>query len=390
MPDPKLSPTPRLPSAGWPPSHFPASIRPGALAAVLLLALAMLGAGQRCRAASTIEVCRIRIENRTGGEISASSDDGHSYNVVGHVLAPATTLVRGFSATAWAQDGTVCATAVHGIRVCVAHRGGRGLLFSLIPREYRRLPDSFGGQRSGSAGIYTDIAAATSIFRNLAPLVGNPVFVERQGVLHNIRPGYIPEESDVLVIVVAQPSRMPEEIDFDNRVGGVVEEIFSNGERTAVARVVHPVYGIGRYDATSYTGVGRINTNHPGVITISTTEESGVDISDEERGWERRGGFQIVPSVHASDFHAPPPAMMIVAPPPGSNRPLEGTPPLFSGLIGLNSTAPDDAASYRVQVRIDRGPWEQMPDLTGIDPLLFTAGPLSQYFAHQGVKRTIR
>jgi len=264
-------------------------------------------------------------------------------------------------------------------------------LFSIVPREYRDLPDSFGGARTGGSGIYTDIAAATSIFRGLAPLVGNPVFRERDGgVLENLPLDYWPKVGDILVIQVQRPALMPFEIDFPNRAGGLVEEVFPNGDRAAVAEVTHPVYGIGRYDATSYSGVGMINTNHPGVITISTAQEAEVDISDEERGWERRGGFQIVPSIHAREDRTPPPSMLIVAPPPGDTHPLEGTYPLFSGLIGLANTPGSDNESYRVESKIDHGEWEQMPEFIGDDPLQFTPIPLCEYFADRGIQRSVK
>ena len=343
-------------------------------------------------AQGSIETCRIRLENRTGGEISVSGDNGHSYIVIGHVLTPATWLIPGFSATEWAREGTVCATAVHGIRICTGHNAAdRGKLFSIVPREYQTLPDSFGGQRTGGAGIYTDIPAGASIFRNLAPMVGNPVFVEKDGILQNIAKDYCPQIGDVLVIVVQMPVHMPTEIDFSNQKDGLVEEIFPSGEKVVVARVVQPVSGIGRYDATSYTGVGRINTNHPGVITVSTAEESGVDISDEERGWERRGGFQIVPVIHAGkDWKTFPPSAMILGPPAGSDHGLEGTPPLFSGLIGLQSVPGREDESFRVDVKIDHGDWEPMPELIGVDSHLFEAAHLNKFFANRGMRRMVK
>lgn len=368
----------------------------GALLLVMLLwaAATPMKRAHAEEATGTVEVCRIRIENRAGGEVSVSPDNGHTYSVVGHVLIPAEFLILGFSATEWAQEGTVCATAVHGIRICSGHHlvngSSRGKIFSVVPREYKDLPDSFGGQRSGGAGIYTDIAAATSIFRNLAPFVGNPVLLEHDSILQNMPKDYEPHIGDVLVIEVERPAQLPEEIDFSNRKGGPVEEVFASGERLTVAQVVQPVYGIGRYDATSYTGVGMINTNHPGVITVSTAPGSGVDISDEERGWERRGGFQIEPAIHAEEFHSPPPSIMVVGPRPGDNRGLEGTPPLFSGLIGLQNTPGNPANSFRVQVKIDGGAWEAMPELIGSDPLLFTAARLQQFFADHGAHRSIQ
>ena len=100
--------------------------------------------------------------------------------------------------------------------------------------------------------------------------MGNPVFVERGHQLVALPEDYIPIDGETFVIVVKRPRRMPSEIDFENRAGGEVIAKFPDGTSEAIAHVDRPVTGVGRYDATTFTGVGAINTNHGGVITIST------------------------------------------------------------------------------------------------------------------------
>ena len=65
------------------------------------------------------------------------------------------------------------------------------------------------------------------------------------------------------------------------------------------ATVARPVKGVGRYDGTSFTGVGAVNTNHAGVITISTAPiQPPGDPSQvvEEAGHHLPIGVQPLPS----------------------------------------------------------------------------------------------
>ncbi|NLC57435.1 MAG: hypothetical protein GX774_11405 [Armatimonadetes bacterium] len=362
--------------------------------ALLLLALLLRAPAWSQENNAGAELFRIRVRNAAGGAVEVSGDGGASFRRVGKVMRPATKLVPGFGASRWAPPGSVAATAVHGLRLKVRNaRPGEPqsasgcLMMSLVPREFWKLPKGYGGHRPAESGIYTDIGTGEAIFRNLAPLVGNPVRLERSGRLLPFPEDYTPRAGDTYVILVLLPPTMPKEISFENWKGGMVTATFDGGEPQPIARVARPVLGIGRYDATTQTGVGRINTNHCGVITISTAPLTGALLPEGE-GSERRGGFQIEPSVHAKAIRYDAPQVMVVEPLEGQGA-LEGKPPLFSGYLGLfwDPRSADD--SFTVEVKIDNGPWEPMPELMGRVGDAFTAPALAQYFKRRGVERKI-
>lgn len=291
------------------------------------------------------EMYRIRVTNCVDGAVQVSLDRGKSYVTVGRVTRPASKCIQGFAASGYAADGTVTATAVHAIRIKSGMNGGVPQVFSIIPREFARPSNAFEtGEVAGDSGIYTDIPAGTAIFRNLSPLVGNPVFLEKGEILRPLPLGYVPSLSDTLVIVAQAHDRQPSEVVIENREGGSVRAVYGDHSET-IAIVERPVLGIGRFDATEYTGVGCINTNHPGVITISTAPV-------QTRGTrEPRGGFQILPSKHAVRIgHIP--QYMVVAPPTTDSLPLEGSPLLFSEYIGLAYDPFSPKNSFRVDVQV--------------------------------------
>lgn len=315
--------------------------------------------------AETRELYRIRMVNAEYGPVEVSADGGNSYSRVGKVTRAATTSTRGYAASVYASPGTVAATAVHGIRIKTA--GARGCsrgdsrIISIVPLEFAVTPKGFGGHVAGSSGICTDIPTAEAICRNLAPFVGNRVFREINGKLIPLADGYVPAPGDVLVIVVTVPARYPSEIILENWVGGNVEVVYPDRKET-IARVQRPVRGVGRFDATSYTGVGRINTNHTGVLTISTAP-----IADSEKGrasQETRGGFMIQPSRHARTSSEVP-QILVVAPMSKGDPWLEGMPPLFSSYVGLSYDPSDEENSFRVDVRTFGSRWTPLPAIVG-------------------------
>ena len=337
------------------------SLVPALLCIVFLLTSA-LGA---VRSGEKRELYRIRVVNAGGGPVEVSIDSGKSYARVGRVIEPATSTIEGFAASVYSPSGVVAATAVHGVRLKVAGAAGCRLcntqVISIIPREFRSSPNGFGGHTEGKAGIYTDIPTGKAIFRNLAPFVGNPVLIERLGRLIPLPDGYVPGFGDVLVIVVEIPSKYPKEITFENREGGAVTAVYPSGKET-FGRVEQPVTGIGRFDATGYTGVGHINTNHIGVITVSTAPI--VEGQKDGGSVETRGGFMIQPSHHAGNVpHGG--EVMVVGPTSPSGKWLEGTPPLFSGYLGLDCDEVHAEHSFRVEVKTTISDWVQLPVMVG-------------------------
>ena len=328
----------------------------------LLLQLFLLQ--QPVRSADNSELFRIKILNRPGGRIEVSSDKGMNYSRVGMVTDAAITTAEGFLAAKYAANGTIAATAVHGLRIKTsgATSGSRyeNRIISILPIEFHTEPERFGGHVAGNSGIMTNIPAGTSIFRNLAPFAGNQVYLQKSGILSKLPFDYSPEINDSLVIIVSLPDVMPNEIIFENRKDGTVEARYGD-RKEVIATVKQPVTGIGRFDATGYTGVGAINTNHGGVITVSTAPLNGGEFGPSKL--ETRGGFQIVPSKHASTLNISP-QLMIVAP-VDADKQLEGSSPLFCGCIGLAFDSSDERTCFYADMKTDTSDWLPLPSLVG-------------------------
>jgi hypothetical protein len=318
-----------------------------------------------CRAEDARELYRIRLINRPNGAIEVSDDGGHTYSRIGKVLRPATSTQRGFAASVFSEPGKVVATAVHGIRIKTG--GARecdkdaSQTVSIIPLEFAHTPTGFGGYVAGPSGIYTDIPTGDAIFRNLAPFVGNHVYREVGSQLGDIYDGYMPRDGDVLIIIATIPARYPKEMLVENKAGGSVSLVYADGEEK-VARVERPVRGIGRFDATGYTGVGRINTNHTGVLTISTAPIT--DGAKDGSSHETRGGFMIQPSRHAKT-NSETNQILVVGPLSDGGQWLEGMAPIFAGYIGLAYDPKDEQHSFRVDIKTDKSDWIPMPEMLG-------------------------
>lgn len=311
----------------------------------------------------------LRVVNGKDGPIQVRLSEDDAWVSLGRVLVPAARTAAGFGAARWAHGSTVAATAVHGIRIKVG--GGEfPALISLVPREFARIPEFYGGHIPGDSGIRTDIGAGRALFREWAPVVGSLVSLELAGGELPLPDDYKPAAGDVLIIRVSYPRGGPRSIEFENREGGEVIAVSSDQMRTPIGTVTQPARGVGRFDGTSYTGIGSVNTNHPGVITVSTAPWVDTE-RDEGAPPERRGGFMISPSAHTADQAKGMPQVMAVAPLPG-DPPWEGRFPLFSGAIGLL----DGPAGFRVEMRTDAD-WEPLPAIRGRDDVAFTPERLS-------------
>ncbi|MCE5314991.1 MAG: hypothetical protein ABFD49_05150 [Armatimonadota bacterium] len=355
---------------------------------ILLIALIMAVACT-CNASeldsSSTEMYRIRIANVIDGLAQLSLDAGATYSAVGRVKVVANARITGFAASSYTPCGTVAATAVHGIRIKTGRAAsGFGkaqmpLIFSISPCEFSEIPRGYGGHIPRCSAIQVDIRTGESIFRNFSPFVGSAVYVERNHSLVPMPEDYIPIEGETFVIVVKRPNRMPGEIDFDNHSGGDVTVIYPDGASEKIATVDRPVTGVGRYDATTFTGVGAVNTNHGGVLTISTAPVCPKG-TVEGGALETRGGFMVQPYYHAHEQGETKPQVMVIGPKDASKPALEGTPPLFFGHINLAwyPARPND--SYRAQVKIDDGDWEDMPCMVGKIDDAFTPNYLTSYF----------
>ncbi len=323
------------------------------------------------------ETHRIRIVNAEDGAIQISDDVGKTWHLIGRVTAPATESLPGYSAAGYAQPSTLSAVAVHGLRIRVGDFSASDpLLINILPREFAQTPNKFGGQVSGLSGIYTTIPVGDSIFRELSPFVGNPVQRENGpgGGLSSLPLNYRPQVGDILQIIVLAPRNPLTQVFFQNKAGGEVRVSYADGTNTLLTHVVKPVVGVGRYDGCSYTGVGAINTNHDGVITVSTAPVSTSPLF-EGVGDERRGGFQIQPAFHnAQGDGAGAPSVLVIGSrkkPPAPE--MEGTPPLFFGYFDLAWGKDQPAHSWRAEVQLHNGPWVTMPTRVGSNPTALAA-----------------
>ncbi len=323
---------------------------------------------------AVLETHRIRVVNAVDGAVQVSLDKGQTWQLVGRVTAPATESLPGYLATGYSQVGTIAAAAVHGLRIRVGDTShAYASLINILPREFSQTPVRFGGHVSGLSGIYTNIPTGTAIFRDLAPFAGSAVFLEGgYGRLSALPLNYVPQEGDALVVVVERPLNPLRQVVFENRAGGDVTATYADGTRRVVTHVLKAVTGVGRFDGTSYTGVGAINTNHSGVVTVSTSPITTSTLL-EGAGTERRGGFQIEPAYHNSQTdEAGAPSILVVGSMDKKRVPdQEGTPPLFHGEIGLAWDVNDLKHSWVAQIQ--RGgsgsPWLPMPALVGNQPL---------------------
>jgi hypothetical protein len=296
------------------------------------------------------EILRFRVVNEYEGEIAVSTDRGLRWKRVGRVLRYTESVnERAYTAAKWVQPGCVAATAVNAIHLNVGlnEMDDRGVVFSLLPREFLTAPKDYRSFLSPNSSIYTDIPAGSAIFGGgAAPFVGNPIYLEIESTLVPLAAGYVPRRGDVLVVKVIQPEPYPISVEFENRPGGAVTLRRSDGSRTVLGWVIHPVLGIGRFGGSIFAAVGRIRAGHAGVVDISTSPDGLL------------GGFQIIPVGHALS-----PEMasawrktqwMIVGPAEKQTELWEGLRPLFCQHVRPAYRADDLTAPDWWQRLLDR------------------------------------
>ncbi len=279
-----------------------------------------------------IEVARLRLHNVANGEIEGSRDGGQSWTLLGRVLQPTLKVNRrGFNASKYAQNATVCATAVNAIHLKSGQNTAenRGVIWSLAPQS-----DSEAGrvslQSEVSPGSFaqTDIAGGSGIFGGpFTPFVGNPITLDakRDNQLAPLPDNYVPQIGDSWTILIQRPRRYPSEITFENRFGGRVEIRYRGQETRVIGQVLKPVVGVGRFIGSYFSEVGRLRANHNGVIDVSTSPRGLV------------GSFQIVPSHHANSpelsYIQTSTQWMVVGPVSVLDPTQEGVAPLFSAYL---------------------------------------------------------
>ncbi len=234
------------------------------------------------------EVFSLHILNQAGGQILVK-ERGQSI-LVGQVLRPYLKVnTQGFTASKWGNIGSVVAAAVNAIHIKVGQdaENDRGIIFSIIPSEQIKIKE-FNSYLDKDSALFTNIRAGDKIFGGeWSPLIGNQVFVSRNGQYQLLDMNNLPKIGEEIVIRVIIPSPYPKEIILENKFNGKITIKYLNGQQKTVGKVLRPVLGIGRFIGTKYCSASRIRASHRGGLDVSTSPLAQI------------GGFQIIPAEHA-------------------------------------------------------------------------------------------
>lgn len=319
-----------------------------------------------------VETHTIEIINVEQGHIRITDDQGETWQDIGRVIYPCGKVNdQGYTASKWVKKGEVAATSVNAIHIKAGYnkKDDRGVIFSILPKEYSKVPRNYNSYYSPTASILTDIPAGTSIFGGWeSPAVGNIVSACHNESLEdgNEASYFVPGSSDQFWITVSRPKVSPQQIVFENRFGGRVTMRYLDGEEKIIGQVYKPVLGVGRFAGTKYAEVGRIRANHSAVIDISTSPLNLI------------GGFQIIPSYHGMSkemIYARAKTQWMVVGPAGVEDPaIEGSAPLFKYFLRpvyVESTLEekywDDIllTKFLVEVKYkDNDDWQPLPRFT--------------------------
>lgn len=326
------------------------------------------------RAADGKLLYEVRIPFEEGQTVTAILPDGRSFEL-GHVARlPEKTRWPSYTASAWGKPGSVTASAVNALHILMSVEDGKGRTMSVIPQE------TIAPAAGPGASVVLDSKAGTGFFGAWAPPVGTSVLLLLpDGKFHPLESAELPASGDVLIFRVYEEN-VPYFVEFENRPGGRVTAWSRDGEQL-LARVIRPVFGVGRFEGTLFQEPGRIRASHSGVIDVSTSPHGEI------------GGFQIIPWDHALNSKEMQGAWqltqwMIIGAPDGQSM-LGGTAPLFAG--GLVPGPTDDERLWDmwstygrkplVMARLNGGPWQKMPHASGkVDDALAAVTHIRIYF----------
>lgn len=339
--------------------------RKWALTPLIAAMLLQLGGAWAQEPPAARELYRVRITNQSGGSVEASSDSGKTWETLGKVVRPATGVSLSTAVISVAPPG--CVAGVTPAQVLIRMPAGKGL--------YRSLRIAAAGEEASSAVIATDIAPRTALFRTIAPPVGSRFLLEQEGAAVPLPSQYVPKPGDRLLILVTDPGPgEPQTLTIENKPDGEVVLATTGSVPRVVARVKQPLRGIGRYAGTERAGRGALVSWSPTAVLVSSSGR-GRRGEDKEKAPEERGGFVIQPAEPTLQGSTHPASQLLLqAVAPAGPRALpagtapEEAPPVssFFGLpAGLSSGDALDPRPAYVQIRIDGGDWESLPDLRG-------------------------
>ncbi len=299
-----------------------------------------------------------------GAEVRAHRPGGSQISLGKVLQIPQKSKYPGYTASAWAKPGSVAATAVNAIHLSIAVEKERGRIMSLLPAE------TVAPAAGAGSTLVVDCPAGRALFGAWAPPVGSPVKVRSaSGEERSLADGPFPQEGETLWIQVTEKPG-PYMVDIENRLGGKVTAYLSPRGRRVIARVAHPLGGSGRFEGSLFQRGSALRANHCGVICVSSSPEGEI------------GGFQIIPFQHS---HSKEMAhswnmtqWMILEPVDGDA--MVGQPPLFSDYLvpgpANGEKLWDLWSTYGrrslVLCRIDGGPWQKLPSVSGRDDGAFS------------------
>lgn len=305
------------------------------------------------------EIFKISIPMEKGAHVTISGPSGDDFSLGRVVALPTKTRWPSYTASAWGESGTVCATAVNAVHMLVSIEKGKGRTLSITPQE------TIAPAAGPGASIVVSSKAGEDIFGAWAPFVGSKATVRaHDGTERPLSADSLPKKGDTLIITVAETSDRPYMVDVENRPGGRVTAWYGSGPKT-IARVIVPLGGTGRFEGTLFQKTGAIRANHCGVIDVSTTPLG------------KTGGFQIIPWDHAlrskemqSVWNMT--QWMVVAPADGKSM-MGATEPLFKKCL---VSGPADSeklwdiwSTYGrkslVTARYNNGKWERLRESAG-------------------------
>ncbi len=278
---------------------------------------------------------------------------------------PGTSKYPGYTASAWAQPGTVAATAVNAIHLSIAVEKDRGRIMSLLPAE------TVAPAAGAGSALVVDCPAGRGLFGAWSPSVGSPVTVRSaDGQERSLAQG-LPQPGETLWIAVTE-KQGPYMVDMENRAGGDVTAYFYPRQRRVIARVAHPLGGSGRFEGSLFQRGSALRANHCGVICVSTCPEGEV------------GGFQIIPIQHSYSremAHSWNMTQWMILEPLEETEAMVGQPPLFSDYLVPGPAEGEQLwdlwSTYGrrslILCRVDGGPWQKLPSVVGRDDNAFSS-----------------
>lgn len=323
-----------------------------------------------------LETHRIRVTNQVNGKIEVSLDGGRSWETIGRVSRPASVTGVGTRALEAAVPATVSGSGPESVSVRVPT--------TLATPRWLRIAAA--GEAPNNAACQSDIAAGESIFRPLAPPPGSQVFLEKEGRREPLPTNYLPRPGDQVVIVCERSPEAPGAVVLENREGGQVAMVTPLGEEKLIGRVRQPLRGIGRYAGTERAGQGALVSYQSTTVVVSTAGRMR-RLDAHDRPLDERGGFVLQPAESELKGATHPESQILIEAVAAEGKAKPAASALFSLPVPLTTGVPIDPAPSRVEVRIDGGEWEPMPDLRGG---IGAAEMLARLSAALGKDRTIK